>query len=96
MWLRSRFTTPLHLFHSHCIPAAELYDDLMELCALAQCLNLWCYGIAVYLFYSIVLLLLCLLFCVVCLGEILQLEDIAMVRLIVSHVWEEKEIAVAV
>ena len=85
----------MYLFHPHQLPSAELHDYLVHLRALAQSLDTGSYGIGIDLLYCLRPLLLGCLFCVVGLRQVFQFEDIAVVCLVVGHVGQEEEVAVA-
>ena len=76
----------LHFLHLNHIPAAELDNDLMQLCALAQGFHPRGHGITVDLLDSLVPLLLGFLLGIIRLRQVFQFEDIAVIRLVMSHV----------
>ena len=86
----------LHFPHLNHVPAAELDNDLMQLCALAQGFHPRGCCIAVDLHNGLVPLLLGFLLRIIRLREVFQFEDVTVLRLIMSHVREQEEVAIAV
>ena len=94
-WLRM-FYTVLHFPHLHHVPAAELDNDFVELCALAQGFHPRGNSITVDLLNGLVPLLLGFLLGIFLLRKIFQFEDIAVLRLIMRRVRQKEEVAIAV
>ena len=86
----------LHFPHLNHVPAAELDNDLMQLCALAQGFHPRGCCIAVDLPDGLVPLLLGFLLRIIRLREVFQFKDITVLRLIMRHVREKEEVAIAV
>ena len=80
----------LHFPHLHHVPAAELDNDLMQLCALAQGFHPRGHGITVDLLDSLVPLLLGFLLGIIRLRQVFQFQDVTVLRLIMRHVRQEE------
>ena len=80
----------LHFPHLNHVPAAELDNDLMQLCALAQGFHPRGCCIAVDLHNGLVPLLLGFLLRIIRLREVFQFEDVTVLRLIMRHVRQEE------
>ena len=86
----------LHFPHLHHVPAAELDNDLMQLCALAQGFHPRGYSIAVDLLNSLVPLLLGILLGIIRLRQVFQFEGGGGGRLVMSHVRQKEKYTIVV